>query len=145
VPLAFHDEIGGQLFVRSSWEDDAVWAGFFGGQLQLFADGSVSAIDPRLSHEPLDLESAVVFFARDAKRFRTPAARSGAANDTTGNVKEESGFNIFLVGLEPGKPYHVEVDGEEMTEEHADPGGIVYLPGVPAEGGVRLGPVPVVS
>jgi hypothetical protein len=26
-----HDEIGGQLFVRSSWEDDAAWIGFFGG------------------------------------------------------------------------------------------------------------------
>ena len=39
VPLALHDEIGGQLFVRSSWEDDAEWLGFFGGQLQLFRDG----------------------------------------------------------------------------------------------------------
>ncbi|HYA16693.1 MAG TPA: hypothetical protein VEF06_04465 [Bryobacteraceae bacterium] len=137
VPLAFHDEIGGQLFVRSSWEDDAAWAGFFAGQLQLFADGSVSAIDPRLSHEPLDLESAVVFFARDAKRFRAPASR----NDVTA----ESGFNIFLVGLEPGKAYHVEVDGEEMSEERADPGGIIYLSRVPAGAGVRLNPMPVIS
>ena len=39
----------------------------------------------------------------------------------------------------------MEVDGEEMTEEHADPGGIVYLPGVPAEAGVRLAPMPVIS
>jgi hypothetical protein len=31
----------------------------------------------------------------------------------------------------------VEVDGEEMTEERADPGGIIYLPAVPG-GGVRL-------
>ena len=44
VPVVLHDEIGGQLFVRSSWEDDASWAGFFGGQLQLFqGDGEVHA------------------------------------------------------------------------------------------------------
>ena len=30
APLAVHDAIGGQLFVRSSWEDDASWIGFFG-------------------------------------------------------------------------------------------------------------------
>jgi hypothetical protein len=136
VPLAFHDEIGGQLFVRSSWEDDAAWAGFFGGQLQLFEEGSVTAIDPRLEREPLDLESAVVFFARETKRFQSPALKDG---------NEESGSNIFLVGLEPGKAYHVEVDGEEMVEERADPGGIIYLPGVPAGAGVRLGPSPAIS
>jgi len=33
APLALHDAIGGQLFVRSSWEDDASWIGFFSGQL----------------------------------------------------------------------------------------------------------------
>ena len=43
VPLALHDEIGGQLFVRSSWEDDAEWIGFFGGQLQIFKDGGVTS------------------------------------------------------------------------------------------------------
>lgn len=31
VPLALHDEIGGQLYVRSSWDDDAAWIGFFRG------------------------------------------------------------------------------------------------------------------
>ena len=40
--------------------------------------------------------------------------------------------------------YHVEIDGEEMIEETADPGGIIYLPSVPP-GGVRLGPAPVTS
>ena len=72
VPLAFHDEIGGQLFVRSSWEDDAAWAGFFGGQLQVFEDGAITAIDPKQTRDPLDLQSAVVFFAREAKRFKAP-------------------------------------------------------------------------
>jgi hypothetical protein len=130
VPLAQHDEIGGQLFVRSSWEDDAVWLGFFGGQLQLFRDGGVTRVDPATAKEPLDIDAAIVFFARESKKFLVPAKEGDAA--------------VFLVGLDPGRSYHVEIDGEEMIEEMADPGGIVYLSAVPP-GGVRLAPAPVKS
>jgi hypothetical protein len=130
VPLALHDDIGGQLFVRSSWEDDAEWVGFFGGQLQLFRDGGVTRVDPKAVREPLDVDAAVVFFARESKQFTVPA--------------KEVDATVFIVGLDAGRPYHVEVDGEEMIEERADPGGIVYLPSVPP-GGVRLGPAPALS
>jgi hypothetical protein len=131
VPLAQHDGIGGQLFVRSAWEDDASWIGFFDGQLQLFADGSVTRIDPKLAHEPMDIEEATVFFARNANKFRVLRHKTEGV--------EDSFVDVFIVGLEPGRPYHVEVDSEEMSEEIADPGGIIFLPGVPAGAGVRLG------
>jgi hypothetical protein len=152
VPLALHDEIGGQLFVRSSWEDDAAWIGFFGGQLQLFKDGAVTRVDPKTAREPLDIDAAIVFFAREAKRFVVPhaapvdskAGDSKAGDDKAGDDKDtdkENDASVFIVGLDPKRAYHVEVDGEEMIEERADPGGIIYLPGVPA-GGVRFGPAP---
>jgi hypothetical protein len=131
VPLALHDEIGGQLFVRSSWEDDAEWVGFFGGELQLFKDGGVTRVDPKAAREPLDLDVAVVFFARESKQFLVP-----------GSTAKEADAAVFMVGLDPRRSYHVEVDGEEMIEETADPGGIIFLPSVPA-GGVRLGRAPV--
>ena len=127
--LVLHDEIGGQLFVRSTWEDDASWIGFFDGQLQIFKEGEVTRADPATSREPLDIDTAVVFFARQSKRF-------AVARD-----KDEKDAAVFIVGLDPGRAYHVEVDGEEMSEERADPGGIVFLPVVPS-GGVRLGPAP---
>ena len=130
IPLAMHDPIGGQLYVRSSWEDDAQWLGFFDGQLQLFAEGGVSKIDPKLAHEPMDLEEATVFFGRDAKKFRIPKRN-----------KEEAFDDVFIVGLQPGKAYNVEVDGEEMVEAISDPGGIIYLSSVPAGVVVLLNPV----
>jgi hypothetical protein len=145
VPLALHDEIGGQLFVRSSWEDDADWVGFFGGKLQLFRDGAVTNVDPAASREPLDLGTAVVFFARESKKFLVPASAAPKepqrAADRTASVQEDDAAAVFIVGLDAGKRYHVEIDGEEMIEEKADPGGIVFLPSV-LPGGVRLGPVP---
>ncbi|HEX4277522.1 MAG TPA: hypothetical protein VHZ74_19325 [Bryobacteraceae bacterium] len=142
VPLAMHDEIGGQLFVRSSWEDDADWIGFFGGQLQLFKDGSVTRLDPRVAREPLDIDTAVVFFARESKQFLIPKVsgpKENAAREP--DSPESTDATVFIVGLDPKRAYHLEIDGEEMIEETADPGGIVYLPSVPA-GGVRLAPRP---
>jgi hypothetical protein len=139
VPLAMHDEIGGQLFVRSSWEDDADWIGFFGGQLQLFKDGSVTRLDPKLTREPLDIDTAVVFFARESKQFQVPQASAPKANAPGATDGESTDAAVFIVGLDPKRAYHLEIDGEEMIEQTADPGGIVYLPSVPA-GGVRLAP-----
>lgn len=149
VPLAVHDDIGGQLFVRSSWEDDAQWVGFFGGQLQLFKDGGVTRVDPKAAREPLDIDAAIVFFARETKRFLIPHAAAAPKEDTaprddTKDDTKDSDAAVFIVGLDPKRSYHVEIDGEEMIEETADPGGIIYLPGVPP-GGVRLGPAPVTS
>jgi hypothetical protein len=134
VPLAQHDEIGGQLFVRSTWEDDASWIGFFEGQLQLFSEGAVAEVDPKFAHEPMDIEEATVFFGRDASKFRVPQRKADEATD-----------DVFIVGLEPRKAYHVEVDYQEMVEELADPGGIIYLPGLPAGAGVRMSLRPPVS
>jgi hypothetical protein len=140
VPVALHDEIGGQLFVRSSWEDDAEWIGFFGGQLQLFRDGEIAQMDPATAQDPLDIGTAVVFFARQTRRFVVPRQKTDDAQP-----EDAEGANVFLVGLEPKRSYHVEVDGEEMVEDRADPGGIVYLPDVQGGSGVRLGPAPVIS
>ena len=129
VPLAQHDAIGGQLFVRSSWEDDATWIGFFDGQLQLWANGGVTRIDPQVSREPMDIEEATIFFARNAKKFRIPTRKT-----------EDTIDDVFIVGLEPRRKYHVEVDGEGMVLEQADPGGIIYLPGQPAGAAVVISP-----
>jgi hypothetical protein len=146
VPLALHDEIGGQLFVRSSWEDDAAWLGFFAGQLQLFKDGEATRVDPKAAREPLDLDAAVVFFARESKQFVVPGLVVPKENAPKENDAKDADADaaVFIVGLDPKRSYHVEIDSEEMIEETADPGGIIYLPSVPT-GGIRLGPAPLPS
>ena len=96
-----HDEIGGQLFVRSSWEDDAEWVGFFGGQLQLFRDGGVTRVDPKAAREPLDIDAAIVFFARESKQFLVPhavAVKEAAVNEE--KDAKENDATVFIVGLD---------------------------------------------
>jgi len=111
VPLALHDEIGGQLFVRSSWEDDAEWWASSAENCS-YSGRRVTRVDPKAAREPLDLDAAVVFFARESKQFLVP-----------GSTAKEADAAVFMVGLDPRRSYHIEVDGEEMIEETADPGG----------------------
>jgi hypothetical protein len=124
TPLVFHDELFGRLFVRSSWDESARWLGYFDGELQLFEDGSVTVLNPQLASEPMELDTAVVLFGKNAQKF---AAILG---------EDEQ---VFVLGLKPRCAYAIEVDDEEMTEGKTDAGGILELKlphGVPT--GVRL-------
>ena len=124
VPLVFYEQRLGQLFIRSSWEDDATWVGLFAGHLQMFRKGAVSALDPASVREPLDLEEAVVM-GPATRQFKTPAR---AIND------------VFIVGLQPNTSFHLEIEDEEMTEVTSGPAGIVFLKGLRSGVLVRLTP-----
>ena len=39
VPLVFHEPYTGEVFARTSWDEDATWIGYFDGRLQLFQNG----------------------------------------------------------------------------------------------------------
>jgi len=112
APLVYHDELFGRLFIRSSWDESARWLGFFDGQLQLFENGSVTALNPALAAEPMSLDTAVVFFGKNAQKFQTILDQD-----------EE----VFVLGLKPRRTYQIEVDDEEMTEKKTDGGGILEM------------------
>ncbi len=153
VPLVVHDAIGGELYVRSSWEDDAEWLAFFGGELQLFANGEMAIVDPKVPHDAIDVTEATVFFAQHAAKFRVPERKAAKpapsihgdpGGDADDSVQTEPLDDVFIIGLESGRRYHVEVDGEGMLEAASDVGGIIYLPGLPAGAEVRFGLSPMV-
>jgi hypothetical protein len=127
VPLIYHNPESGRLFVRSDWENSASWFGDFDGVLQTFAEGRPTNIDPQRPPAPLYLKEAVVCFGQTTRQY---------------HVKLEEEDAVFIVGLEPGRTYLVEVDDEEVSEETADPGGILELTDVPhgKEVGIRIAP-----
>jgi hypothetical protein len=141
VPLVAHDAMGGELFVRSTWEDNAAWLGFFGGKVQFFANGELAGLDPTAAHEPVDLGEAAVYFAQSGTKFRVPERHTpDAGSDNAGGG--DPLVDVFVIGLEPRRRYHVEADGEGMFETTSDTGGIIYLPGLPAGASVRFGVAP---
>ncbi len=127
VPLVYHNTDTGKLFVRSSWDDTAEWFGYFDGVMQMFADGRVTVLDPRLLAKPSSLQGAVVCFGASTGKFQV-------------NLTEEQ--EVFILGLKPKAPYLVEIDDEEMFEAPADTGGILELTDVPHGKpiGIRLKP-----
>jgi len=124
IPLIFHDETFGRLFIRSSWDESASWLGIFDGEAQLFQDGKVTILNPQLTTAPLPLTEAIVLFGAAPMKFK---------------VKLEEEDAVFVVGLKPRQTYNVEVDDQEMCEVTADAGGILTL-ALPrkTEVGVRL-------
>ena len=106
APPQAHDSVLGQLFIRSSWDDDARWAGFFGGRLQFFSGGKLQSID-LASPKLLDFGTAVV---------------AVVGNATSVTIEDPANF-IFLVGLKPQGRY----SGGEIGDKRADRGGIIEL------------------
>ena len=124
VPLVYHNADSGRLFIRSSWEDDARWFGYFDGGARMFADGRLTEVNPRSVAAPIALGAAVVSLGPGARKFRVTLEEEEAA---------------FIVGLEPRRTYQVEIDDEELLEAVTDPGGILELDlPVGKEVGVRI-------
>jgi len=112
VPLIFHAPEFGRLFVRSTWEPDADWFGYFDGVMQLFSDGKLTPLNPQLNAPPVSLQEAWLCFAQQQRKWDLP-------------VDEEEA--VFVLGLEPSRTYKVEVDDEEVFEAAADAGGILTV------------------
>jgi hypothetical protein len=115
VPLIYHNADFGKLFVRSSWDDDAEWFGYFDGVTQMFSKGHLTPLGAQMNAPnapPVSLTEATICFARRARKFRL-------------TLDEEAA--VFLLGLEPGHTYQVEIDDEEIFEAGTDRGGILEL------------------
>jgi len=93
----------------------------------MFADGQVTVLSPQLLAKPSSLQEAVICFGASASKFEV-------------SLTEEQA--VFILGLQPRKPYLVEIDDEEMFEAESDAGGILELVDVPRgkPTGVRLKP-----
>lgn len=108
LPLAFHDEILGRVFIRSRWSDDAIWLGYFDGQLQTFAAGEPKALPLPSLTEPLQFGDTVI---AAGPRFM---------------VKSEA-MAVYIAGLAPSRDYDVAPDHREMQKARSDPGGIIEV------------------
>ena len=112
VPLIYHNPDFGKLFVRSTWDDDAEWFGFFDGVIQMFSEGRVTALAAQLNSQPISLKEALICFAQRTRKFQF-------------TLDEEEA--VFILGLQPRHTYQVEIDGEELFETDTDRGGILEL------------------
>ena len=112
VPLIYHNTDFGKLFVRSSWDEDAEWFGYFEGNMQMFSQGHLTPLSAQLSAPPISLKEAFICFAQRARKFRL-------------TLDEEEA--VFILGLQPKRTYQVEIDDEEIFETQSDAGGILEL------------------
>jgi hypothetical protein len=109
----FHDALAGRFFVRSSWEEDATWFGYFDGKMQLFSNGEVKTVRPDSLQKPVDIGGVTIMMMnKEELRFRLDA---------------EDGAHYFILGVPAKTAFDVEVDEEEVYEAVSDASGILSL------------------
>lgn len=123
VPLVFHEPQTGEVFARTSWDEDATWIGYFDGRLQLFQNGRLQTLRAGAAVQPVQVGSATIASAPAAD-----AARFHLDNET-----------LFVLGLAPRSEYAVEIDDQELELLETDVGGTLLVPASSnADVGVRI-------
>jgi hypothetical protein len=112
MPVRFHDRRSGRLFVRSGWEEEATWASFVDGRLQIFENGKIQAAAAGTVDKPALIGPNAVVAGTPAMRWR---------------LKADQPADWFIVRLKPNQTYEIEIDDEEMAEVSSDRGGILPL------------------
>ena len=127
LPLVFHNPANGDVFARTSWEEDATWIGYFEGSMQLFQDGKLQALRPGAVAKPVQIGDAIL--------MSPPAADP---KDGMMHLQANSEAT-FILGLSPRGAYDVEIDDEELAELQADVGGtlVIALP-EDMQAGIRI-------
>jgi hypothetical protein len=130
VPLVFHQPDTGEVFARTSWDEDATWIGYFEGRLQLFQNGQLQTLRQGAAVSPVQVGTATIASApsisgtpsRDAAKFHL-------SNET-----------LFVLGLAPRSEYAVEIDDQELEFLDTDAGGTLRIPtsGGGSDVGVRV-------
>jgi hypothetical protein len=122
LPLAFHDSRLGRLFLRSNWDEDATWLGYLEGELQVYQQGELRIVTRQPASRPIRVGDAAVFLVSGSSIVQ---------------VDDPSVSVAFLIGLQPGADYEVEISGEKKRNAAPDPGGILAL-ALPERAGVAI-------
>jgi len=112
APLVFHEPYSGEVFARTSWDEDATWIGYFDGRLQLFQNGRLQTLRQGAAVSPVQVGTATITSApaKDSAKFHL-------ANET-----------LFVLGLAPRSEYAVEIDDQELEFLDTDAGGTLSVP-----------------
>jgi hypothetical protein len=111
LPLTFYDELFGQLFVRSSWDDEAHWLGYFDGRLELFEGGEPKTVPLRTASWPIQIAGTMVTYGVNPLRLDRGSELTA----------------VYVLGLKPLGRCEIRVDGEKPREAQADRSGILRL------------------
>jgi hypothetical protein len=112
MPLRFHDVRSGRLFVRSGWDEEAAWAAYVDGRLQLFHDGKIQTAAAGSVDKPAEIGPTAVVAGKPLMRW---------------TLTPDTPADWFFVGLKPNHAYDLEVDDEGLAEVSTDKGGILML------------------
>jgi hypothetical protein len=111
APLFFHSPSLGVLFLRSSWNPDATWAGLLDGELQVFDPDGLRVARAQPASKPLRIGPAALYVLPG----KLPA-----------KIQPPADF-VFFSGLKPLSEYTIEWEGGKRFTESSDRAGILRV------------------
>lgn len=125
LPLIFHNPLSGDVFARTTWDEDATWIGYFGGTLQMFRDGGIQTVRKGAAIAPVRVGQALITSPPDPTfvKLRMDAP------------------TLFVLGLTPKAQYAIEIDDQELDFGGTDVGGTLVINSAEdTDAGVRIRP-----
>ena len=116
-PSAAYDRVRGRVFARESWEDGALWLGWYDGKLIARENGRERRVEP--GKEP------VAFLLPDAAIVLAGAA--GKVDITVDQGRQPFGPFVWIVGMAEGLQYPIKVGKAEFQVYDAAHGGVIEL------------------
>lgn len=113
LPLFYHDPRSGQLFFRSSWQEDADWFGMTEGRMQLFRNGEIQPVTLDQLTEPLRLGELQL--------------RRGSLPFDFKLATPEDPKVYFILGLPKKQLVKLEIDDEQLAEAETDAAGTLRI------------------
>jgi hypothetical protein len=125
LPLVYHNPVSGDVFARTTWDEDATWIGYFSGSLQMFREGGVQTVRKGAAIAPIRVGDAIVTSPSDPNSVKL----------------HMDAPTLFVLGLTPKAEYAVEIDDRELDFVDTDAGGtLVVKSSEGTDAGVRISP-----
>jgi hypothetical protein len=116
-PAAAYDPVRGRVFARESWEDGALWLGWFDGKLVVLENGRQRIAQAGKDPVAFPLPDAAIVLGGPA----------GKVDLTIAKGRQPFGPHIWVVGLAKGFQYPIKIGKSEFQMYQAGQGGIVEL------------------
>jgi hypothetical protein len=111
-PLLHYNARSATLFARGSWEEDSIWFGLVNGEMQLFDQGKITVLNPKLGASPLKLGSALIVPAGPKLRY---------------SIDEQDPVTLFVLGLKPNTAFSVVVRDDDIRQASSDSAGTLSV------------------
>lgn len=115
-PQSAHDPTRGRFFARGGWGPEALWLGFFDGELLRYEDGVLEPVEPGNRSEAIPFPGFAIALPEETARFEAKVLPGPPGY----------GQRLYLLGLNNNRRYEIRI-GDLDWHEYQPLGGVIVV------------------